>query len=56
MTLANPVVSSIGAWLIYDEVLNGPQVVGAAIVLASLAGIVIAQQRIGNVPIVPEPT
>jgi drug/metabolite transporter (DMT)-like permease len=56
MTLANPVVSSIGAWLIYDEVLNGPQILGAAIVLASLAGIVIAQQRIGDVAIVPEPT
>jgi drug/metabolite transporter (DMT)-like permease len=45
MTLANPVVSTVGAWLVYDQVLNGVQILGAAVVLAALAAIVVAQRR-----------
>ena len=45
LTLANPVVSTIGAWLIYDQVLSSLQVVGAALVLGGLVGVVVAAPR-----------
>ena len=38
--LASPVVSTIGAWLIYSQDLRLVQVLGGALVLAGLAGIV----------------
>ena len=54
MTLANPVVTTIGAWLVYDQVLKGVQVVGAAVVVLSLAGIVLAHHRL-DVVVAEEP-
>lgn len=46
MTLASPVVSTIGAWLVYDQTLRAVQVLGAALVLVGIAGVVVSQ-RIG---------
>jgi drug/metabolite transporter (DMT)-like permease len=40
LTLASPVVSAVGAWVIYGQALRVPQMAGAAIVLGALAGIV----------------
>ena len=54
MTLANPVVTTIGVWLVYDQVLNGVQVLGAAVVVLSLAGIVLAHHRL-DVVVAEEP-
>src|SRR3954447_6595416 len=44
MTLANPVVSIIGAWILYDQDLTGPQLAGGAVVLAAL-GAILRRQR-----------
>ena len=44
MTLANPVVSIAGAWIIYDQELAPAQIVGGAVVLAAL-GAVLRRQR-----------
>jgi drug/metabolite transporter (DMT)-like permease len=44
MLLASPVVSTLGAWMFYDQSLNKVQVAGAALVLASLAGIVVGRR------------
>ncbi len=41
MTLASPVVSAVGAWIIYSEKLAPLQIVFAAVVLGALAGIVL---------------
>jgi drug/metabolite transporter (DMT)-like permease len=41
LMLGQPVFSTIGAWLVYDERLNLIQVVGSAVVLAGLAGVVL---------------
>ncbi len=41
MTLASPVVSAVGAWIIYSESLAPLQIVFAAVVLGALAGIVV---------------
>ena len=38
--LLGPVISSIGAWLVYDQDISVMQVVGGVVVLASLAGVV----------------
>ena len=38
--LLGPVISSIGAWLVYDQNISVIQVIGGAVVLASLAGVV----------------
>jgi drug/metabolite transporter (DMT)-like permease len=40
MTLANPVMSTIWAWAIFSQRLEFVQLVGAAVVLVALAGIV----------------
>lgn len=40
LTLASPVVSVIGAWVIYDQRLGFWQVIGSALVLVGLAGVV----------------
>ncbi len=40
LTLASPVVSAVGAWLIEHQRLSGVQVAGIAVVLAALAGVV----------------
>ena len=44
MTLANPVVSIVGAWLIYSQALEPAQVVGAVVVLVAL-GAILRRQR-----------
>jgi drug/metabolite transporter (DMT)-like permease len=44
MTLANPVVSIVGAWILYDQELGTAQVVGGAVVLAAL-GAILRRQR-----------
>lgn len=41
LTLGQPVLSTIGAWLIYDERLTLLQVIGSVVVLAGLAGVVL---------------
>ena len=38
--LLGPVISSIGAWLVYSQNISVIQVIGGAVVLASLAGVV----------------
>jgi drug/metabolite transporter (DMT)-like permease len=38
--LLGPVISSIGAWLVYSQNISVMQVIGGAVVLASLAGVV----------------
>jgi len=38
--LLGPVISSIGAWLVYNQNISVIQIVGGAVVLASLAGVV----------------
>ena len=38
--LLGPVISSIGAWLVYSQNISLMQVIGGAVVLASLAGVV----------------
>jgi drug/metabolite transporter (DMT)-like permease len=45
MTLANPVVSIIGAWLVFDEHLTIVQAAGGVAVLLALAGILRRQRR-----------
>jgi drug/metabolite transporter (DMT)-like permease len=44
MTLANPVVSIVGAWILYDQELGPAQVVGGVVVLAAL-GAILRRQR-----------
>jgi len=44
MTLANPVVSIVGAWIIYSQSLAALQIAGAIVVLASL-GAILRRQR-----------
>jgi len=44
MTLANPVVSIAGAWIIYDQDLTPAQIAGGAVVLFAL-GAVVRRQR-----------
>lgn len=52
MTLASPVVSALAAWLVYDQRLELLQLLGAAIVLASLGGVVATARR--PVPVVDD--
>lgn len=51
LTLLSPPISVIGAWIVYDQSLVAGQLVGAAIVLAGLAGTVV----VARTPRVPEP-
>ena len=44
MTLANPVVSIAGAWLLYEQDLEPTQIVGGAVVLFAL-GAILRRQR-----------
>ena len=39
MTLANPVISIVGAWIIFSQSLGALQIAGAAIVLVALGAI-----------------
>lgn len=45
LTLLGPVVSVVGAWLIYDQSLGWNKVIGAALVLGGLAGTVWGRSR-----------
>jgi drug/metabolite transporter (DMT)-like permease len=45
MTLGNPVISAVGAWVIYSESLRPLQIVCAAVVLGALAGMVLAARQ-----------
>ncbi len=44
MTLANPVVSIVGAWIIFDQDLTSAQMAGGVVVLAALGGILRRQR------------
>jgi drug/metabolite transporter (DMT)-like permease len=44
MTLANPVVSIVGAWILYDQDLGAAQVAGGVVVLVALAAILRRQR------------
>ena len=44
MTLANPVVSIAGAWIIYDQDLEPAQMAGGVVVLVAL-GAILRRQR-----------
>jgi drug/metabolite transporter (DMT)-like permease len=44
MTLANPVISIIGAWLLFEEQLTAIQVIGGVAVLVAL-GCILRRQR-----------
>jgi len=44
LTLANPVVSIVGAWILFSESLGPPQIVGALAVLVAL-GVIVRHQR-----------
>ncbi len=46
LTLANPVVSTVGAWLVYDQTLTGLQVLGALLVIGGLVGVVMGAPRV----------
>jgi len=45
LTLANPVISTVGAWLVFDQVLNGVQVAGIVVTLLALGLIVRGQTQ-----------
>jgi drug/metabolite transporter (DMT)-like permease len=45
LTLANPVISTIGAWLVYDQSLTSVQILGAGLVLGGLVGVVAGAPR-----------
>jgi drug/metabolite transporter (DMT)-like permease len=47
LTLANPVISVVGAWLVFDQVLNGAQMAGIVVTLVALGFIVRGQTRQG---------
>ena len=49
MTLANPVVSIVGAWIIYDQDLAPAQMVGGVVVLVAL-GAILRRQRSERAP------
>lgn len=52
LTLGCPVLSAIGAYAIYDERLAPVQLVGATVVLASLAGVSVVARRARPTPVV----
>jgi drug/metabolite transporter (DMT)-like permease len=39
--LGSPVVSAVGAWVVFSQQLSGLQIAGAAVVLTALAAIVL---------------
>lgn len=45
LTLGQVPLSAVGAWIVYEEALGPWQIVGAAIVLASLAAILISERQ-----------
>jgi drug/metabolite transporter (DMT)-like permease len=47
LTLANPVIATVGAWLVFDQVLNGIQIAGIVVTLVAL-GLIVRGQTRGN--------
>jgi len=45
LTLANPVLAVIGAWIVFDQTLNGLQIAGIVVTLVALGFIVRGQTR-----------
>ncbi|HKA04041.1 MAG TPA: EamA family transporter [Acidimicrobiales bacterium] len=45
LTLGSPVISALGAWLVFSQSLTTVQLVGAALVLLGLVGVVVASPR-----------
>jgi drug/metabolite transporter (DMT)-like permease len=45
LTLGSPVISAVGAWLVFDQSLTALQLVGAILVLLGLVGVVVASPR-----------
>ena len=45
LTLGSPVISAIGAWLVFDQGLTALQLAGAFLVLFGLVGVVVASPR-----------
>ena len=45
LTLGSPVISAVGAWLVFGQSLTVVQLVGAVLVLAGLVGVVVASPR-----------
>jgi len=58
MTLGSPVVSTIGAWIFFEQSLVAMQIVGAVLVIAGLAGLVLGQTSRARAAAVvaPEPS
>ncbi len=45
LTLGSPVISALGAWLVFNQGLTAVQLFGAALVLLGLVGVVVASPR-----------
>jgi drug/metabolite transporter (DMT)-like permease len=45
LTLANPVLAVIGAWIVFDQTLNGLQIGGIVVTLVALGFLVRGQTR-----------
>jgi drug/metabolite transporter (DMT)-like permease len=45
LTLGSPVISAVGAWLVFNQALTALQLVGAVLVLLGLVGVVVASPR-----------
>jgi drug/metabolite transporter (DMT)-like permease len=45
LTLGSPVISAVGAWMVFDQSLTAVQLAGAVLVLAGLVGVVVASPR-----------
>ena len=50
LTLGNPVISAIGAWVVFGQTLGAAQVAGAVAVLAAIGGIVM-EAKSNHVPV-----
>jgi drug/metabolite transporter (DMT)-like permease len=50
MSLANPVLSSVGAWIVFDQALSTAQIAGSVLVLAGLSAVVADQRAVGHAP------
>ena len=53
LTLGNPVISAVGAWMIFGQALGAVQIAGAIVVLAALGGIVLEARANAAAPVIP---
>ena len=53
LTLGNPVISAIGAWVVFGQQLGGVQIAGAVVVLAAIGGIVVEARSAAHVDAIP---